>query len=76
MEMALMANIAVDMQDNKVDEVLDKIRAEIKQEYNRLSATRADETLELGECLGLKMSLKIIDKHIGGGNQNELLHRL
>ena len=43
--------------------VLDKIRAEIKQEYNRLSATRADETLELGECLGLKMSLKIIDKY-------------
>ena len=30
MEMALMANIAVDMQDNKVDEVLDKIRAEIE----------------------------------------------
>lgn len=43
--------------------VLDKIRTEIKQEYNRLSATRADETLELGECLGLKMSLKIIDKY-------------
>ena len=42
---------------------LDKIRAEIKQEYNRLSATRADETLELGECLGLKMSLRIIDKY-------------
>lgn len=46
----------------KVD-VLDKIRAEIEQEYNRLSDTRADETLELGECLGLKMSLKIIDKY-------------
>lgn len=45
------------------DEVLDKIRAEIEQEYNRLSATRADETLELGECFGLKMSLKIIDKY-------------
>ena len=46
-----------------LDCVLDKIRAEIEQEYNRLSATRADETLELGECLGLKMSLKIIDKY-------------
>ena len=45
-------------------DVLDKIRAEIEEEYNRLSATRADETLELGECLGLKMSLKIIDKYI------------
>ena len=43
--------------------VLDKIRAEIEEEYNRLSATRADETLELGKCLGLKMSLKIIDKY-------------
>lgn len=47
--------------------VLDKIRAEIEEEYNRLSATRADETLELGECLGLKMSLKIIDKYIEEG---------
>ena len=44
-------------------ELLDKIRTEIEQEYNRLGATRADETLELGECLGLKMSLKIIDKY-------------
>lgn len=44
-------------------DVLDKIRAEIEQEYNRLSATRADETLEVGECLGLKMSLKIINKY-------------
>ena len=43
--------------------VLDKIRAEIEQEYNHLSAIRADETLELGECLGLKMSLKIINKY-------------
>lgn len=45
------------------ESVLDKVKAEIEQEYNRLSATRADETLELGECLGLKMSLKIIDKY-------------
>jgi hypothetical protein len=46
-------------------EVIDKIRAEIEQEYNRLSATRADETLEFGECLGLKMALKIINKYKG-----------
>ena len=32
-EMALMASIAVDMQDKKVDEILDKIRAEIKEWY-------------------------------------------
>lgn len=50
-------------------EVLDKIRSEIEQEYNRLSATRADETLELGECLGLKKSLKIIDKYVGEGSE-------
>lgn len=49
--------------------LLDKIRAEIEQEYNRLSKIRADETLELGECLGLKMSLKIIDKY-----RNEVNH--
>lgn len=45
------------------DSVLDDIRAEIENEYDRLSVTRADETLELGECLGLKMALKIFDKH-------------
>ena len=53
----------------EVNAVLDKIRAEIEQEYNRLRATRADETLELGECLGLKMSLKIIDKYKSGSEE-------
>lgn len=48
-------------------EVLDKIRSEIEQEYNRLRATRNDETLEQGECLGLKQSLKIIDKYATEG---------
>lgn len=54
--------------------VLCKIRSEIEQEYNRLSATRSDETLELGECLGLKMSLKIIDKYITGGCDKERVY--
>lgn len=54
------------------ESVLDKIRAEIEQEYNRLSATRADETLELGECLGLKMSLKIIDKYKAESEENKV----
>ena len=49
--------------DDEIDAVLNEIRAEIEQEYNYLSGIRADETLELGECLGLKMSLKIIDKY-------------
>lgn len=44
--------------------VLCIIKSEIMQEYNRLCTTRADETLEPDECLGLKMSLKIIDKYI------------
>lgn len=54
-----------------INYVLDKISTEIEQEYNRLSATRADETLELGECLGLKMSLKIIDKYKAEGEPQE-----
>jgi len=53
------------------DSVLEDIKAEIKQEYNSLRATRADETLELGECLGLKMSLKIIENHISGKENNK-----
>lgn len=44
--------------------VLCKIRSDIEQEYKHLGAARADETLEQGERLGLKMSLKIIDKYI------------
>lgn len=48
------------------NDVLEKIRSEIEQEYKGLRATSADETLELGECLGLKMSLKIIDKYKEG----------
>ncbi len=51
----------------KLGDVLGKIKSEIEQEYNRLKATRADETLELGTCLGLKMSLKIINKYKEGG---------
>lgn len=51
-------------------DVFDKIKAEIEQEYNCLSAVRADETLELGECLGLKMSLKIIDKYKTESEEN------
>lgn len=57
--------------EEEQEPIIDKIRAEIEQEYNRLSATRADETLELGECLGLKMSLKIIDKYRAGGSRRK-----
>lgn len=59
--------LIVGVQDGKpLNKVLDEITAEIEQEYNRLSSTRADETLELGECLGLKLSLKIINKYREG----------
>lgn len=49
---------------------LNDVKAEIEEEYNRLSATRADETLELGKCLGLKMTLKILD-NIGKAESEE-----
>lgn len=62
--------LIVGVQDGKpLDSMLDEITAEIEQEYNRLSSTRADETLELGECLGLKLSLKIINKYREGGRE-------
>ena len=55
-EMALMANIAVDMQSNEVNAVLDKIRAEIdgaKVPKNRMSFFRD----------GIDCALQIIDKY-------------
>ena len=55
MEMALMANIAVDMQDNKVDEVLDKIRAEIKEHQRTMMPV-----------IPVQEVFEIIDKHFGG----------
>jgi hypothetical protein len=61
--------VKMGIEELKQGSILDKIRAEIEQEYNRLRATRADETLELGECLGLKMSLKIIDKYKSGSEE-------
>jgi len=59
------------MSDEEWLDLIRKIRSEIKQEYNRLSSTRADETLELGECLGLKKSLKIINKYIAESEDKE-----
>ena len=68
-EMAIMASVAEQSSRKAVVEVLGEIAAEIEQEYNRLSSTRADETLELGECLGLKLSLKIIDRYKEGESE-------
>jgi len=52
-EMALMASIAVDMQKNEVNEVLDKIRADVKR------ITPWDKT-----ALSMKLGvLRIIDKY-------------
>ena len=61
-EMALMANIAVDMQKNEVNAVLDKIRDEIEQKikkrpglnHSRMERERNDAFLE---------TLDIIDKY-------------
>ncbi len=46
---------------------LSAIKTEIEWEYKKLRSTRADETLELGECLGLKRALKIIENLENGG---------
>ena len=56
-EMALMANIAVDMQDKKVDEVLDKIRAEIES-MDFDFGDYYDHTDEI-----IEMVCKVIDKY-------------
>ena len=37
--------------------------ADIEQERSRFAHIRADEILELGEYIGLKMALKIIEKY-------------
>ena len=60
MEMALMANIAVDMQDNKVDEVLDKIRAEIKEHQRTMMPV-----------IPVQEVFEIIDKYKGISMLNE-----
>ena len=52
-EMALMANIAVDMQKNEVNDVLDKIRAEIE---HMIPCSKETLSMKLGV-------LEIIDKY-------------
>ena len=71
--MSALADVArevVEIEALKQESVLDKIKAEIEQEYTCLSAIRVDEILEVGEYLGLKMALKIIDKHIAESEEN------
>ena len=58
-EMALMASIAVDMQDKEVDEVLDKIRAEIAG----IAASDGCGDYLLGFNFGLMRAALIIDKY-------------
>ena len=60
-EMALMANIAVDMQKNEVNDVLDKIRAEIlNKAYRNFDEHINDYT---DEVVDLDDVLDIIDKY-------------
>lgn len=42
--------------------VIEDIKADIKSEYVSLRH-RTDEDIELGECIGLKIALGIIDRH-------------
>ena len=60
-EMALMANIAVDMQKNEVNDVLDKIKAEI----DLLSDSRCDgTTVTIYSWNGMKRRVfEIIDNY-------------
>ena len=44
--------------------IIEDIKADIKSEYASLRH-RTDEDIELGECMGLKIALGIIDKHTG-----------
>ena len=58
-ELALMVNIAVDMQENGVNSVLDKIKAEIIEEQKGYSPS-ADEYKTINKVL------QIIDKYRKG----------
>ena len=57
-EMALMANIAVDMQKNEVNEVLDKIRADIA-DIQLIGYATVDGKREIAS----RAVLQIIDKY-------------
>lgn len=48
--------------DNKVNEVLDKIRAEIEQEIIPRNSDQYDHEA-MWQNMGLRMALKAIDKH-------------
>ena len=66
-EMALMANIAVEMQEDKLNEVLDKIKAEIEQTTSRYTISRERDAMgqvEWSDRL-IKESeiLEILDKY-------------
>ncbi len=68
-EMALMANIAVDMQDKKVNEVLAKIRAEIENKYESIPDTF--HHYETGFTDALEWVLSVIDKYKAEGSGEE-----
>ena len=68
-EMALMANIAVDMQDKKVNEVLDKIKAEIESKYESIPDTF--HHYETGFTDALEWVLSIIDKYKAESEEKE-----
>jgi hypothetical protein len=60
-EMALMANIAVDMQDKEVNDILDQIRAEILD--NAFSVVNPKNTYEFINVIDLDGIDKILDKY-------------
>lgn len=61
-EMALMANIAVDMQDEKVNEVLNKIKTEIKELYIYIYTDSKGNVIE--NRVNYDEVMQIINKYI------------
>ena len=72
-EMALMANITVEMQEDRLNEVLDKIRDEIKEKIEQEEFARSvfrheeKDTIKAEQCTGSIMdynnAIKLLDKY-------------
>ncbi len=67
-EMALMANIAVDMQESEVNDVLDKIRAEITAIAINGQVDEHTMFIRSGEQVK-QLALDIIDKYRVGSEE-------
>lgn len=63
-EMALMpASVAVDMQDKDVDDMLDKIRAEIENHCGLVKEDHCNYCSYCNSVMGVREILEILDKY-------------